>query len=117
MVTARATGDVAMTDKSIAVARSTRQRVFSGILPTGNFHLGNYLGAIRNWVDQQAEFDNVFCIVDLHALSLPTTKESLRPTSSVLPTSCLRRSGPVAIDHLCPVGRSLTPNSAGCSTR
>src|SRR3954468_24091904 len=78
VVTARATGDVAMTDKSIAVARSTRQRVFSGIQPTGNFHLGNYLGAIRNWVDQQAEFDNVFCIVDLHALSLPTTKESLR---------------------------------------
>jgi tryptophanyl-tRNA synthetase len=78
VVTARATGDVEMTDKSIAVARSTRQRVFSGIQPTGNFHLGNYLGAIRNWVDQQAEFDNVFCIVDLHALSQPTTKVTLR---------------------------------------
>ncbi len=78
MVTAHATGDVALTDKSVAVARKARQRVFSGIQPTGNFHLGNYLGAIRNWVDQQAEFDNVFCIVDLHALSQPTTKESLR---------------------------------------
>src|SRR5215211_7284445 len=78
VVTARATGDVALTDKSVAVSPTSRQRVFSGIQPTGNFHLGNYLGAIRNWVDRQAEFDNVFCIVDLHALSQPTTKESLR---------------------------------------
>ncbi len=78
MVTVRATGDVELTDESIAVGPTTRLRVFSGIQPTGNFHLGNYLGAIRNWVDQQAEFDNVFCIVDLHALSQPTTKESLR---------------------------------------
>ncbi len=78
MVTVRATGDVKLTDESIAVGPTTRLRVFSGIQPTGNFHLGNYLGAIRNWVDQQAEFDNVFCIVDLHALSQPTTKESLR---------------------------------------
>src|ERR671921_260295 len=78
VVTARATGDLAMTDKSVAVGRTSRQRVFSGIQPTGNFHLGNYLGAIRNWVDQQAEFDNIFCIVDLHALSQPTTRDSLR---------------------------------------
>ncbi|MCC6315694.1 MAG: tryptophan--tRNA ligase [Thermomicrobiales bacterium] len=54
------------------------KRVFSGIQPSGNFHLGNYLGAIRNWVNQQGQFDNVFCIVDLHALSLPTTRETLR---------------------------------------
>jgi len=78
VVTARATGDVALTNEPVAVSPTTRQRVFSGIQPTGNFHLGNYLGAIRNWVDRQAEFDNVFCIVDLHALSQPTTKESLR---------------------------------------
>src|SRR5215217_8351837 len=55
-----------------------RQRVFSGIQPSGNFHIGNYLGAIRNWVAQQELYDNVFCIVDLHALSLPTTSEALR---------------------------------------
>ncbi len=61
-------------------ARSSGQqrRVFSGIQPSGNFHIGNYLGAIRNWVAQQAAYDNVFCIVDLHALSLPTTREGLR---------------------------------------
>ncbi|MBA3413710.1 MAG: tryptophan--tRNA ligase, partial [Chloroflexia bacterium] len=55
-----------------------RQRVFSGIQPSGSFHIGNYLGAIRNWVAQQATYDNLFCIVDLHALSLPTTREALR---------------------------------------
>jgi tryptophanyl-tRNA synthetase len=56
---------------------SGRAKVFSGIQPSGNFHLGNYLGAIRNWVAQQDQYDNVFCIVDLHALSLPTTRETL----------------------------------------
>ena len=78
MVTVGATGEVALTERPTAVARSIRQRVFSGIQPSGNFHLGNYLGAIRNWVDQQAAFDNIFCIVDLHALSQPTTRELLR---------------------------------------
>src|SRR5215203_7403210 len=78
VVTARAPADVGLADESVAVGSATRQRVFSGIQPTGNFHLGNYLGAIRNWVDQQADFDNIFCIVDLHALSQPTSKESLR---------------------------------------
>jgi tryptophanyl-tRNA synthetase len=53
-------------------------KVFSGIQPSGNFHLGNYLGAIRNWVTQQAQYDNIFCVVDLHAISLPTTRDSLR---------------------------------------
>jgi len=46
-------------------------RIFSGIQPTGNLHLGNYLGAIRNWVALQHDFDCIFCIVDLHALTLP----------------------------------------------
>jgi tryptophanyl-tRNA synthetase len=78
VVTAGATGAVALAESPPASARTTRQKVFSGIQPSGNFHLGNYLGAIRNWVRQQADFDNIFCIVDLHALSLPTTRESLR---------------------------------------
>lgn len=78
MATAGATGEVALPERPTAVARTVRQRVFSGIQPSGNFHLGNYLGAIRNWVDQQAAFDNIFCIVDLHALSQPTTREMLR---------------------------------------
>jgi len=63
---------------SIASTHKVKAKVFSGIQPSGNFHLGNYLGAIRNWVRQQADFDNIFCIVDLHALSLPTTRQALR---------------------------------------
>ncbi|HEY8496295.1 MAG TPA: tryptophan--tRNA ligase [Limnochordales bacterium] len=46
-------------------------RVFSGIQPTGQLHVGNYLGAIRNWVAMQAEHDCVFSIVDLHAMTIP----------------------------------------------
>src|SRR5215469_13825317 len=45
------------------------KRIFSGVQPTGNLHLGNYLGAIRNWVLLQNDFDCIFCIVDLHALT------------------------------------------------
>jgi tryptophanyl-tRNA synthetase len=58
-------------------ATPRRLRVFSGIQPSGISHIGNYLGAIRNWVDQQEHYDNIFCIVDLHALSLPTTRQGL----------------------------------------
>ena len=54
-----------------------KKRVFSGIQPTGNIHLGNYLGAIRNWVSTQAEYDNIFCIVDLHAITLPIDPKEL----------------------------------------
>jgi len=46
-------------------------RVFSGIQPTGELHLGNYLGAIRNWLPMQHEADAVFCVVDLHAITVP----------------------------------------------
>ncbi len=46
-------------------------RVFSGIQPTGELHLGNYLGAIRYWVAQQDEDDTIFCVVDLHAMTQP----------------------------------------------
>jgi tryptophanyl-tRNA synthetase len=53
-------------------------RIFSGIQPTGNLHLGNYLGAIRNWVALQRQFDCIFCIVDLHALTQPQDPALLR---------------------------------------
>ena len=48
-----------------------RQTVFSGIQPTGNIHIGNYLGALRNWVALQAEYDCIYCVVDLHAITVP----------------------------------------------
>jgi tryptophanyl-tRNA synthetase len=50
---------------------ATARRVFSGIQPTGGLHLGNYLGAIRQWVEGQDERENFFCIVDLHAITIP----------------------------------------------
>jgi tryptophanyl-tRNA synthetase len=53
-------------------------RIFSGIQPTGNLHLGNYLGAIRNWVKLQKDYDCIFCIVDLHAITLPQEPALLR---------------------------------------
>jgi tryptophanyl-tRNA synthetase len=46
-------------------------RIFSGMQPTRQLHLGNYLGALRNWVALQDQFESIFCIVDLHALTLP----------------------------------------------
>ncbi len=55
-----------------------KKRVFSGIQPTGNLHLGNYLGALRNWEETQAMYDNIFCIVDLHAITLPIDPKELR---------------------------------------
>ncbi|MCH7668661.1 MAG: tryptophan--tRNA ligase [Acidobacteria bacterium] len=49
----------------------TRQKVFSGLQPTGNIHIGNYLGALKNWVALQDDYDTVYCVVDLHAITLP----------------------------------------------
>ncbi|HEX6420221.1 MAG TPA: tryptophan--tRNA ligase, partial [Acidimicrobiales bacterium] len=53
-------------------------RVFSGIQPTGELHLGNYLGAIRRWVDAQHSDDAIHCVVDLHAITLPQDPATLR---------------------------------------
>ena len=48
----------------------TKTRVFSGVQPTGNLHLGNYLGAITKFVALQAEHDCLYCVVDLHAITV-----------------------------------------------
>ena len=53
-------------------------RVFSGIRPTGELHIGNYLGAIRQWIELQKVEDCVFCIVDLHAITTPYRPEDLQ---------------------------------------
>ena len=66
-------------EPAISIANTqVKKRVFSGIQPTGNPHLGNYLGAIRNWVETQADNDNIFCIVNLHALTVPIDPDELR---------------------------------------
>lgn len=54
------------------------KRIFSGAQPTGQLHIGNYLGAIKNWVALQDEYDAFYCIVNLHAITLPQDPEILR---------------------------------------
>jgi tryptophanyl-tRNA synthetase len=56
-------------------------RIFSGIQPTGEKHLGNYIGAIRQWVDSQDEGDQVICIVDLHSITVAYEPEDLREST------------------------------------
>ena len=64
-------------------------RVFSGIKPTGPVQLGNLLGALRSWVVAQHEADSLFCVVDLHALTVPQDPAVLRATSLELATLLL----------------------------
>lgn len=65
-----------------------KERAFSGIQPTGNLHIGNLLGAIRHWVKAQTDFEAIFCIVDLHAITIPVDrallKAKIRETAGLL---------------------------------
>ena len=54
------------------------KRIFSGVKPSGPLHLGNYLGALRNWVELQREYESFFCIVNLHAITVPQNPSELR---------------------------------------
>ncbi|MDZ7676346.1 MAG: tryptophan--tRNA ligase [Acidimicrobiales bacterium] len=69
-----------------------RRRAFSGVQPTGDLHLGNYLGAVRRWVGEQHDIDSVFCVVDLHALTIPKEPGELRDKTVQL-TQLLVASG------------------------
>jgi tryptophanyl-tRNA synthetase len=60
------------------------KRIFSGAQPTGNVHLGNYLGALRNWVALQREYESFFCIVNLHAITMPQDPKVLAAKSREL---------------------------------
>ena len=55
-----------------------KARVFSGVQPSGNLHIGNYLGALGNWVKIQYDYESIFCIVDLHAVTIFQPPEELR---------------------------------------
>src|SRR5258708_2787732 len=57
---------------------SGKPRVLSGIQPTGSPHIGNYLGALKNWVDIQYDYDSIYCIVDLHAITVYQDPAELR---------------------------------------
>ncbi len=55
-----------------------KKRIFSGAQPTGQLHIGNYLGALKNWVALQDEYESFYCIVNLHAITLPQDPATLR---------------------------------------
>jgi len=61
-----------------------RKRVLSGVQPTGKLHLGNYMGAIKNWVGLQETFDTYFCVVDLHAITVPHDPVELRASTRTM---------------------------------
>jgi tryptophanyl-tRNA synthetase len=65
------------------------RRIFSGIQPTGNLHLGNYLGAIQNWVKLQDEFECIYCVVDLHAITVPQDPKELTQSTREVAASVL----------------------------
>lgn len=65
------------------------ERVFSGAQPTGNLHLGNYLGAIRNWVELQKNFECIFCVVDMHAITVWQDPSELRSNIRELAASMI----------------------------
>jgi tryptophanyl-tRNA synthetase len=67
-------------------------RVFSGIQPSGAMHIGNYLGAVRQWVARQTLDDAFYCVVDLHALTLDIDPAELR-TNTVTTAASLLASG------------------------
>src|SRR3982751_1532392 len=64
-------------------------RIFSGIQPSGALHIGNYLGAVKNWVDLQHKYESYFCIVDYHAITLPYEPADLRARTADMALSLL----------------------------
>src|SRR3954467_612023 len=64
-------------------------RIFSGIQPSGALHIGNYLGAVKNWVDLQHKYESYFCIVDYHAITLPYEPAQLRARTADMALSLL----------------------------
>lgn len=71
-----------MSDLQQAVTK--KPRIFSGIQPSGNITIGNYYGALKNWVDMQNDYESLFCIVDLHAITLKQDPAKLRAKTKEL---------------------------------
>ena len=83
-----------------------RPRVLSGVQPTGALHLGNWLGAIRNWVELQDTHDTYVSVVDLHAITVPHDPRQL--ATDTRSTACLLYTSPSPRDGLL----SRMPSSA-----
>ncbi|GIS12333.1 MAG: hypothetical protein CM15mP115_14840 [Alphaproteobacteria bacterium] len=93
------------------------KRIFSGIQPTGNLHLGNYLGAIRNWVTLQDDFESIYCVVDLHAITVAQDPQQLRQSTREVAASLIA-AGISPERSVCSTSRACLSirNSPGCST-
>jgi tryptophanyl-tRNA synthetase len=74
------------------MGEAKKGRIFSGVQPTGNLHLGNYLGAIKNWIALQDDFECIYCVVDLHAITVPQDPSVLRRSIREV-AACLIASG------------------------
>ncbi|MDC1135114.1 tryptophan--tRNA ligase [Alphaproteobacteria bacterium] len=74
------------------MGEAKKGRIFSGVQPTGNLHLGNYLGAIKNWIALQDDFECIYCVVDLHAITVPQDPAVLRRSIREV-AACLMASG------------------------
>ena len=79
---------------TILNSKQPSKRIFSGIQPTGNLHLGNYLGAIKNWVNLQQDTASIFSIVDMHAITVPQDANKLR-NSTYEVTAAIIASGEI----------------------
>ena len=98
-------------------ARGLKGRILSGVQPTGNLHLGNYLGAIRNFARLQHDYECLYCVVDLHAITQPQDPKLLaarraRSPRPSWPPASTARSRSSSTSRWC----RRTPSSPGCST-
>ena len=94
-----------------------QERVFSGVQPTGNLHLGNYLGAIKRFVAMQDVYDCIYCVVDMHAITMPQNPKELAQqirevTAAFIAAGIDPKKHIVFNQRRCPSMRS----SPGCST-
>ncbi|MBI4906866.1 MAG: tryptophan--tRNA ligase [Acidobacteria bacterium] len=87
-----------------------KPRVLSGVQPTGNLHIGNYLGALRSWVKIQHDYESIFCIVDLHAITVYQQPEELR--SKILELTALFVAAGIDPKHSAIVAQSTVPGHA-----
>jgi len=87
-----------------------KARVFSGVQPTGNLHIGNYLGALKNWVEIQGNYESIFGIVDLHAITVYQEPVELR--AKILETAALFLAAGIDPKHSAIVVQSSVPEHA-----
>ena len=87
-----------------------RVRVFSGVQPSGNLHIGNYLGALRNWVAIQKDYQSIFCIVDLHAVTVYQDPAELR--QKIRETAALFLACGIDPEHSSVIVQSQVPEHA-----